>query len=264
MARFLQQETQDYWEKWLSNRDPDAAEQLIKLYMPLVHFHVQRIAVGLPRGFDFHELEGYGMMGLYDALNKYDAARDLQFDTYASFRVRGAILDELRKGDWVPRSLRQKTKQIDEAIQTLQQQYKRPVTAKEVAAETGFDERKVLEIQSESFFTNVLSMDAAYENDDNPNPGEHMIADKQAPNPESELEKKEKIRQLSVIIETLTEREQMIVQLFYYEELTLTEIGRILDVSTSRVSQIHSRILFQLKQAFLQKDYDTDDVNKEG
>lgn len=251
MAHSEETEKQFYWDKWNANRDPDAGEKLLALYMPLVHYHVQRIVVGLPKGIDIEELKSLGMIGLYDALNRFDSGRDLKFDTYASFRVRGAILDGLRKEDWIPRSLREKAKRVDTAVDKLQQQFLRPVTAKEVAEETGLKEEEVLAVQSESFFANVLSIDDDHRRGEE-DQIDYTIEDKKTATPEKELLKEETVRDLAKVIETLNEREQLVISLFYYEELTLTEIGKILGVSTSRISQIHSRALFRLKQALLQ------------
>lgn len=264
MPHSLQEEEQRYWDKWIKGRDADAGEQLIKLYRPLVQFHVQRLAVGLPRETDRDELESHGMMGLYDALNKYDHTRDLQFDTYANFRVRGAIIDALRKEDWVPRSLRLNAKKIDAAIDMLQQKYLRAVTAKEVAEETGFSEEKVLQVQSENFLANMLSIDEGYRHRDRPDSFEATIEDQHADTPENKLEKKEDIRQLTAVIASLTPREQWVVNLFYYEELTLTEIGQVLDLSTSRISQIHSKALFSLKQTLVDANDDNANSYEEG
>lgn len=251
MAHSEETEKQFYWDKWNANRDPDAGEKLLALYMPLVHYHVQRIVVGLPKGIDIEELKSLGMIGLYDALNRFDSGRDLKFDTYASFRVRGAILDGLRKEDWIPRSLREKAKKVDTAVDKLQQQFLRPVTAKEVAEETGLKEEEVLAVQSESFFANVLSIDDDHRRGEE-DQIDYTIEDKKTATPEKELIKEETVRDLAKVIETLNEREQLVISLFYYEELTLTEIGKVLGVSTSRISQIHSRALFRLKQALLQ------------
>ncbi|HET7522354.1 MAG TPA: FliA/WhiG family RNA polymerase sigma factor [Bacillales bacterium] len=253
MAHSVKTKEQCDWENWHANRDRDAGERLLLLYMPLVNYHVHRISVGLPRGVDIEELKSHGMIGLYDALDKFDAKRDLKFDTYASFRIRGAILDGLRKEDWVPRSLREKARKIDAATEKLQQQYLRPATTIEVAEEVGLTEEEVASVQSESFLANVLSID-----DDVRRSGEGQqyfsLEDKKAAVPEAELVKDETVRDLAEIIETLNENEKLVVSLFYYEELTLTEIGKVLGLSTSRISQIHSKALFRLKQALLDRN----------
>lgn len=242
-----------YWDRWQRNRDPDAADRLLTMYMPLVNYHVQRVSVGLPRGVDTEELKSHGMFGLYDALVKFDPDRDLQFDTYASFRIRGAILDGLRKEDWVPRSVREKARKIDAVTEKLQQKLLRPATTKEVAEELGLEEKEVAAVQSESFLAHILSID-----DDERSGGDgHLyfsLEDKKSVIPENEVVKEESIRDLAAVIESLNKNEQLVISLFYYEELTLTEIGKILDLSTSRISQIHSKALFRLRQALLNRN----------
>src|SRR5690606_7417639 len=116
MSRLSSTDTQEYWQKWTDSRDTDAGDALVRKYMPLVSYHVQRISVTLPKSVNRDELNSLGMIGLYDALEKFDPSRDLKFDTYASFRIRGAIIDGLRKEDWLPRSAREKSKKVEAAI----------------------------------------------------------------------------------------------------------------------------------------------------
>ncbi|HET7658077.1 MAG TPA: FliA/WhiG family RNA polymerase sigma factor [Bacillales bacterium] len=254
MVHAMETDEQEYWDKWIDDRDSEAGEHLLQLYMPLVNYHVQRIAVGLPRSVDSNVLRSHGLLGLFDALNKFDISRDLKFDTYASFRIRGAILDGLRKEDWMPRSLRDKTRKIESAVDSLQQKYLRPVTSKEVAEEIGLNEEEVVAVQAETYFANVMSIDDEYDNEDG-----HMnlsIEDKSTDSPEKELFREETIHQLADMIGMLNENEQLVISLFYYEGLTLTEIGKVLELSTSRISQIHSKALFRLKQAFTNSNED--------
>jgi len=140
---------QEYWQKWVTSRDEEAGNILVKKYLTLVSYHVQRISVSLPKNVSRDDLKSLGMIGLYDALEKFDPTRDLKFDTYASFRVRGAILDGLRKEDWLPRSARDKTKKMDAAIEKLEQKYLRNVTPEEIAIE--------LEISVENVYTTIFA-----------------------------------------------------------------------------------------------------------
>ena len=237
------------WDKWIKHRDPHAGDSLIRKYMPLVHYHVQRISVGLPQGVNKDDLQSFGMMGLFDALEKFDHTRDLKFDTYASFRIRGAILDGLRKEDWLPRSIREKSKKVEAAIEKLEQKYMRNVTIKEIADELGMSEEEVQTIATESFFANILSMDD--KNKDNEDDKEGMgynLRDPKTVNPEEELLKNELYEELIDLIKELNEKEQLVISLFYKEELTLTEIGQVMGLSTSRISQIHSKALFKLRK----------------
>ncbi|WP_261132869.1 FliA/WhiG family RNA polymerase sigma factor [Bacillus sp. Marseille-Q3570] len=236
-----------HWDNWSKFRDKDSCEALLEMHLPLVQYHVQRIAVGLPRNVNKDELRSHGLLGLYDALKKFDPTRDLKFDTYASFRIRGAILDGLRREDWLPRSLREKTKKIDSTIERMEQEQMRSVTASEVAAEVGMTEDDVLTIMSESFLANVLSIDEENKDSDSNEKVGYTIEDKKVETPETLMLTNELHEHLSNIIEDLNEKEQLVVSLFYYEELTLTEIGHVLNLSTSRISQIHSKALYKLR-----------------
>ncbi|MBU5211138.1 FliA/WhiG family RNA polymerase sigma factor [Heyndrickxia sp. FSL K6-6286] len=240
-------EEKKYWDLWLHSRDTHAGDVLVKKYLPLVQYHVHRIAVGLPRSVSKDDLKSLGMLGLLDALNKFDATRDLKFDTYASFRIRGAILDGLRKEDWLPRGTRERAKKIEMATELLEQEYMRPVTAEEIANHMGLSEEEVCQTVNEHFFANVLSMDEHVNEMDDSEMQGFILKDEKAPNPEELLVKGEQIKELSKVITQLSEKEQLVLSLFYHEELTLTEIGEIMGLSTSRISQIHSKALFKLK-----------------
>lgn len=141
---------QKYWEKWINSRDTEAGDMLVKKYMPLVSYHVQRISVGLPRNVSREDIKSLGLMGLLDALQKFDPSRDLKFDTYASFRVRGAILDGLRKEDWLPRSTRDRAKKIEAKTVEMEQSLLRHVTADEVAASLEMTPEEVYQTSTKS------------------------------------------------------------------------------------------------------------------
>lgn len=239
-------EEQKLWQSWKANRDPHAGDVLIRKYKPLVSYHVQRIAVGLPKSVSRDELNSLGMMGLFDALNKFDPTRDLKFDTYASFRVRGAIIDGLRKEDWLPRSAREKTKKLDAFIEEMEQRLQRHVTPEEVAQELNITVDEVFQTVQEHFASNVLSMDEQLQDDESDNKS-FSIRDDSIKTPEQEVMQAELIQDLSESILKLNDKEQLVLSLFYTEEMTLTEIGEMLDLSTSRISQIHSKALFKLR-----------------
>lgn len=249
-ALTLKGDEQKYWDDWVNGRDRHAAEELVQRYMPLVSYHVQRLSATLPSSVPKEELVSLGLVGLYDALEKFDPSRDLKFDTYASFRIRGAILDGLRKEDWLPRSVRDKVKKIEETAERLEQRYMRSVTAKEVAAELGMTEEEVQVAVNETFFSNWLSLgQTACEEDDEP----LAIRDDRAVLPEEQVVKQEMIEKLAVGIGQLNEKEQLVISLFYKEELTFTEIGNILQLSTSRISQIHAKALWKLRRFFAEE-----------
>ncbi|MBB5323648.1 RNA polymerase sigma factor for flagellar operon FliA [Anoxybacillus tepidamans] len=248
MTNVSAREEQKYWKNWINNRDPQAGDELVQKYMPLVHYQVQRISVSLPKNINKQELVSFGLMGLYDALEKFDPSRDLKFDTYASFRIRGAILDGLRKEDWLPRSTREKAKKIEATIAKMEQQYMRTVTAKEVAASLGMLEEEVYAVLNEGFFANVLSLDDwPKENEDEEN-SPLALRDEKTSSPEETVLKQEIQEKLAEVIQQLNEKEQLVISLFYKEELTFTEIGQIMGLSTSRISQIHSKAIFKLRK----------------
>ncbi|RUS55325.1 RNA polymerase sigma factor SigD [Kurthia sp. 3B1D] len=239
-------EEQKLWQSWKANRDPHAGDVLMRKYKPLVSYHVQRIAVGLPKSVSRDELNSLGMMGLFDALNKFDPTRDLKFDTYASFRVRGAIIDGLRKEDWLPRSAREKTKKMDMLIEEMEQRLQRHVTPEEVAIELNITVDEVFQTVREHFASNILSMDEQLQDDESDNKT-FSIRDDSIKTPEQEAMQAELIQDLSASILKLNDKEQLVLSLFYTEEMTLTEIGEMLELSTSRISQIHSKALFKLR-----------------
>jgi RNA polymerase sigma factor FliA len=248
MANISASEEQKYWNNWMYHRDLQAGDELIQKYMPLVHYHVQRISASLPKNISKEELISFGLMGLYDALEKFDPSRDLKFDTYASFRIRGAILDGLRKEDWLPRGTREKAKKIEAAIEKLEQKYMRTVSAKEVADELCMTEEEVYMTMNESFFANVLSLDEPTKDDEEHEYLQFEIRDEKSISPEERLLKQELHLQLAEVIKQLNEKEQLVISLFYKEELTLTEIGQIMGLSTSRISQIHAKAIFKMRK----------------
>lgn len=244
-------EEQKLWMRWAKEKDPLVGDILVKRYTPLVSYHVQRIAAGLPKNVSRDDLTSLGMMGLFDALNKFDIHRDLKFDTYASFRVRGAIIDGLRKEDWLPRSAREKAKKLDVQIESLEQQLMRHVTPEEIAEYANLSVDEVYQTVQEHFFSNVLSINEQFDDQEEVDGKSFVIRDDTMKTPEQQVVKSELIRDLMVNIGKLNDKEQLVLSLFYTEELTLTEIGEILDLSTSRISQIHSKALFKLRKLLM-------------
>ncbi|MFB1081086.1 FliA/WhiG family RNA polymerase sigma factor [Jeotgalibacillus sp. JSM ZJ347] len=243
----LKDQEKYYWQMWTASRDPHAGDMLVQRYMPLVQYHVQRISAGLPKNVSRDDIKSLGLMGLLDALQKFDPNRDLKFDTYASFRVRGAIIDGLRKEDWMPRSAREKAKKVDAKIEELEQQSLRHVEAHEVAAALNMPVDEVYQITQEHLFANVLSMDDQSADDDHDGTA-FTLRDHHSILPEEQLVKGELIQDLASVITQLNDKEQTVLSLFYTEELTLTEIGEVMNLSTSRISQIHSKCLFKLRK----------------
>ncbi|OAH53787.1 MULTISPECIES: FliA/WhiG family RNA polymerase sigma factor [Bacillaceae] len=253
MTKLTPYEEHDLWKRWKRDKHPDDGDALVARYLPLVTFHSRRIVSTLPKAVSREEVTSFGLSGLYDALLKFEPSRDLKFDTYASFRIRGAILDGLRKADWLPRSAREKSKKIEVAISMLEQRYLRAVTAEEVAEELGITTDEVHDTIAEHFFSHILSIDEQVNELGQPDGPGFVLKDDGKISPEEELVKQEQMNELAIQIEKLTEKEQLVIDLFYKEELTLTEIGEILGLSTSRISQIHSKALFKLKQQLVKK-----------
>lgn len=237
------------WEKWIEEKDPEIANELVSRYMHLVSFHVQRISSHLPQSVSKEDIKSLGLIGLYDAIEKFDLSRDLKFDTYASFRIRGAIIDGLRKEDWLPRSVRDKSKKIDAVAEELEQKLQRPPTSEEIASELNITAQEVEQTLKDSLFANILSMEEKPKDNQN----EHKegigysIPDQTTKTPDFQMVKQENYDELAEGIKQLNEKEQMVISLFYNEELTLTEIGQVLGLTTSRISQIHARSLFKLR-----------------
>ncbi|MGM9924108.1 MAG: FliA/WhiG family RNA polymerase sigma factor [Bacillus sp. (in: firmicutes)] len=247
MPRVASEEEVHQWSKWTASRDPQAGDFLAKKYMPLVSYHVQRISVGLPKNVCRDDLRSLGMMGLFNALERFNPDRDLKFDTYASFRIRGTILDGLRKEDWLPRSSREKTKKIESAIERLEQMKMRNVTVEEISDELNITPDEVATTLNENFFANVISVDEnPLDQEDKEGKG-FFLRDDKAMLPEDHVVRGELYEELEKVIVTLNKNEQFVLQLFYKEELTLTEIGEVMGLSTSRISQIHSKAILKLR-----------------
>ncbi|MGG2026864.1 FliA/WhiG family RNA polymerase sigma factor [Gottfriedia sp. S16(2024)] len=247
--------SQSYWKRWIEDRDLDAGDALMRIYMPIVHFQVNSIAQRLPSNVSRDDLHSLAMLGLYDALEKFDPKRDLKFETYASIRISGNILDGLRKEDWLPRSIRDKAKKIDFAIEKLEPDLQRKATPEEIAEYTGYTSMEVVNVTNDVFFSNLLSIDEQIKDaGDGQVNFIHTIKDHETLTPEEMLLKDEQIRLLAkTIVTELNEKEQLVISLYYHEELTLTEIGAIINLSTSRVSQIHAKSIFKLRDLLSKK-----------
>lgn len=241
---------QSLWKQWLEHNDQSAANELIDNYMYLVSFHVERIANNLPANVSKDDLKSFAMMGLYDALTKFQHQRELKFDTYASFRIRGAIMDGLRKEDWLPRSIREKTKKMEQASQELEQIYQREPTSEEIAGKLGMSSKEVEELTRDSLVANLLSIEEKPDNDSDHKEGiGYTIPDYNSVKPDDHMLQAELKDELIESIKLLNDNEQMVISLFYHQELTLTEIGQVLELTTSRISQIHRKAIFKLRKS---------------
>lgn len=234
------------WQEYAKKPTPELRETLILEYAPLVKLVAGRLAMYLGYNVEYDDLVGYGVFGLIDAIDKFDTTKEVKFETYASLRIRGAILDQIRKMDWIPRTVRQRQKKISDAIKEIEARLGRPATDDEIAAELGISSSEYDDWQSQMKVTGVVSLDEFVEAGSDISDGGGITA--QVERPEEAIEKEELKKMLAEALSSLTEKEQKVVLLYYYEELTLKEISNILEVSESRVSQLHTKALNKMKQ----------------
>ena len=215
------------WEDYTRQRTAEIREKIILEYAPLVKVVAGRLSMYLGYSVEYDDMVSYGVFGLIDAIDKFDTTKEVKFETYASLRIRGAILDQIRKMDWIPRTIRQRQKQMDTVMKEIEQRTGREATDEEVAAGLGISPDEFLEQGSD--ISSEKSPAGSYEM------------------PEAVVEKSELKEMLEEALELLTEKEKKVVLLYYYEDLTLKEISRVLEVSESRISQLHTKALQKMK-----------------
>ena len=234
------------WEAYQKNPSCEIREKIILEYAPLVKVVAGRLSMYLGYNVEYDDLVGYGIFGLIDAIDKFDAAKDVKFETYASLRIRGSILDQIRKMDWIPRTVRQKQKKLDEAIKKIEMQTGRNASEEEIAKEIGISDDELSIWQSQLKVTNVVSLNEYVEQGTEPvmdaKNNSHFIQ------PEEKVQENELKQVLKDTLKLLTEKERRVIELYYYEELTLKEISKVLEVSESRVSQLHTTALLKMKK----------------
>ena len=196
---------------------------------------------------EYEDLVSYGIFGLIDAIDKYDPKKEVKFETYASLRIRGAILDQIRKMDWIPRTIRQKQKKIETVMKEIEAEKGHNASDEEIAAGLGISEEEYAEWQSQMKITNIVSLNE-YMEQGSEIPNDARTTSKQFDTPEEVLEQNELKEILGNALELLTEKEKKVILLYYYEELTLKEISNVLEVSESRISQLHTRALQKMKE----------------
>ncbi|HZD80483.1 MAG TPA: RNA polymerase sigma factor WhiG [Actinomycetota bacterium] len=244
------------WDEFKRGHGVEARERLILHYAPLVKYVASRVATGLPSSVEQADLVSYGMFGLIDALEKFEPARGNKFETYAIPRIKGAIIDELRAMDWVPRSVRFKAREIEKAYQDLETMLKRAPAESEVAERLGVSIPELHNVINQISFVSVLALDELLSVGSDR--GEQVslldtLADKNV-DPTTGLEGQETRGLLAAAINSLSEREKIVVTLYYFEGLTLAEIGEILGVTESRVCQIHTKAVNQLRLQFVESE----------
>ncbi|MDR3312655.1 MAG: RNA polymerase sigma factor WhiG [Spirochaetaceae bacterium] len=241
-------------ELWLEFKQTHSLElrnAFIKQYMPLVKYVAGKIATGLPPNLEFDDLVSFGNLGLMDAINKFEPDKKVQFKTYAITRIRGAIFDELRGLDWVPRSIRQKARELEDRIGELEAKLGRPASGAEIAKSMGISETELQQTLLKVSGTSIVSLnnDSRYSGGDDT---EHMsmvdtIESPASMNPDVIVEREEVRRVIADAINDLPEKEKMVLVLYYHEDLTFKEIGQVLQVSESRISQLHTKANLRLK-----------------
>jgi RNA polymerase sigma factor FliA len=238
------------WEEFKQTADGALRDRLILHYSPLVKYVAGRVGVGLPSNIDHADLVSYGVFGLIDAIEKFDIDRAIKFETYAISRIRGAIIDELRSIDWIPRSVRHKAREVEKAYQALEGELHRTPTEPEVAERMGVSLPELQAIFGQVSFVNVVALDELLSVGGEKGDKVSLIdtlEDPKAEDPVATFESQETKYLLAGAIDLLPEREKIVVTLYYYEGLTLAEIGQVLGVTESRICQMHTKAVLQLR-----------------
>lgn len=237
------------WNRYQRNPNPELRQKLLKQYLPLVRNVASRMAMGFPRSVELSDLINTGVIGLTEAFANFDPQRGVKFETYAVPRIRGAILDELRALDWVPRSTRAKSREIERAFSSLEHELGRPPENRELAKKLNISVDELHCALDDVTGTNILSLDEViYREDDNRQvPRIETVIDRTTSSVLGDIEKGELRSFLVVAMDRLTDQEKLVIALYYYEELTLKEIGEVMSISESRVSQIHTRAVVKLR-----------------
>jgi RNA polymerase sigma factor FliA len=237
------------WVEYRRTKDKQLRDRLILTYAPLVKYVAGRLGSGLPAHVDDDDLVSYGLLGLIGAIERFDPDREIKFETYALGRIKGAIIDELRSLDWVPRSVRARAREIERAIAELESKLGRAPTDEEISAKLGVSEEDFAEDLMEISRTSIAALDELW----TVSAGGDQVAlidtieDPAGPSPTTALDATELREAMADAIARLPEREKLVVTLYYYEELTLREIGEVLGVTESRVSQLHTKAILRLK-----------------
>lgn len=233
------------WQDYHQHKSQDLREKIILEYAPLVKLVAGRLSMYLGYNVEYDDLVGYGVFGLIDAIDKFDTCKEVKFETYASLRIRGAILDQIRKMDWIPRTIRQRQRKIETVMKEIETTTGRTATDEEIAKGLGISDDEYVEWQSQMKITGVVSLNEYIEQGGPELKGEKTSSQYEIP--EDVAEKAELKEKLKESLDALTEKERKVVLLYYYEDLTLKEISSILEVSESRVSQLHTKALSKMR-----------------
>jgi RNA polymerase sigma factor for flagellar operon FliA len=243
------EDTQSLWLEYRRSGDPGVRDRLILTYAPLVKYVAGRLGSGLPAHVEEGDLVSYGLLGLIGAIERYDPARDIKFETYAIARIKGAIIDELRALDWVPRSVRSRAREIERAIAELESKLGRAPNDDEIAGKIGISVDELEDSLTDISRSSIAALDELWSVSGEGDQISLMdtIEDTNGPRPADALDEVETREVLADAIARLPEREKLVITLYYYEELTLREIGEVLGVTESRVSQLHTKAILRLK-----------------
>jgi RNA polymerase sigma factor for flagellar operon FliA len=247
--KYKEEDESELWRRYRREAIREIRDFFAMKYAPLVKYVAGKVAIGMPQNVEFDDLVSYGSFGLLDAIEKFDPDRDIKFKTYAMTRIRGAIFDELRSIDWIPRSIRQKAKQLEETITMLENKLGHTVEDEDIAKELNISPEELQSLLTKISGTSIISLnDIWYLGDDNDEVS--FMETLESPsnlNPDSLIEKEEIKSVIVEAIKQLPDKEKKVIVLYYYEDLTLKEIGEVLDVTESRISQLHTKAIMRLR-----------------
>ncbi len=240
---------EELWKIYRKSHDTSVRDFFVKQYAPLVKYVAGKVAIGMPHNVEFDDLVGFGVFGLFDAIEKYDPTKHVKFKTYAVTRIRGSIFDELRSIDWVPRSVRQKSREVEDTIRSLESRLGRAASDEEIAKAMSMNVQEFQSLILKISSTSILSLnDVWYSGEDDDQIS--IVESVESPtslNPDTIVEREEIKRVIVEAISELPEKEKKVLILYYYEDLTLKEIGHVLGVTESRISQLHTKAIMRLR-----------------
>lgn len=233
----------------------DVKEQIVKKYIPLVKYIASRVIIGKSKYIEYEDLVSYGLIGLMDAMSKFDEKRGMKFSTYASIRIKGAMIDELRKNSPISKGAMDRLNRYNDVVEKLQKELMREPTDAEIAGRLGIQLSEIGQIEGYINYISIISLEDLIFSDDDDIPLMGTIEDEKSPSPERVLEDKEELEYLAKALDDINEKDRTVLSLYYYDGLTLKEIGKILNVSESRVCQLHSRAIMHLRKSMKKMKY---------